>query len=140
MKCLYKYYSDTCLIGEVLMLTRGHNVGELSCGQTCLHSTSFQSGWWTVIARCADWLYLLRYVTATVFTLSRRLQRYLKDPGDDSHRELFDLVGSLLCYESTVRYTLRQAMLHPFLRSQDGARLTPSCRSSSERRCHSISR
>lgn len=41
-------------------------------------------------------------------------QRYLKDPDNEDHSHLFDLISKLLTYEPSQRYTLRQAMRHPF--------------------------
>ena len=72
-------------------------------------------------------------------------QRYLKDPDDDDHGQLFDLIGKLLNYEPSQRCTLRQAMRHNFflpyqrepLRNEDD----PRSDSASDRcRSHSISR
>jgi serine/threonine protein kinase len=71
-------------------------------------------------------------------------QRYMKDPESEDHQQLFDLVEKLLAYEASSRYSLRQAMRHPFFRKLNGAedflRGASSHSSSSERRSHSLSR
>ncbi|XP_052249517.1 dual specificity protein kinase CLK2-like isoform X2 [Dreissena polymorpha] len=43
------------------------------------------------------------------------LSRYLKDPNNSDHQELFDLIDKMLTYEPSDRITLRQAQRHPFL-------------------------
>ena len=43
------------------------------------------------------------------------VQRYLKNPDDDGHVELFDLISEMLAYDPKDRITLRQALRHPFL-------------------------
>ena len=42
-------------------------------------------------------------------------QRYLKEPDDEGHIELFDLISEMLAYDAKDRITLRQALRHPFL-------------------------
>lgn len=51
-----------------------------------------------------------RYVRETC----KPLRRYLKDPDDLDHTQLFSLITKLLTYDPSVRPTLRQAMRHQF--------------------------
>ena len=70
-------------------------------------------------------------------------QRYIKDPENEDHQQLFDLMEKLLVYEVSSRYSLRQAMRHPFFRKfyeEDFLRRDSGHSSSSERRSHSLSR
>lgn len=43
------------------------------------------------------------------------LKRYLKDPDDEGHVELFDLISEMLAYDPKDRITARKALRHPFL-------------------------
>ncbi|RUS76160.1 hypothetical protein EGW08_016072 [Elysia chlorotica] len=87
-----------------------------------------------------------RYVRDTC----RPLRRYMKEPEDEDHQQLFDLISRLLTYEPSQRCTLRQAMRHAFFlpyqreaagqRGQDGRDPARSHSSSDRCRSHSLSR
>ncbi|KAK7469939.1 hypothetical protein BaRGS_00036043 [Batillaria attramentaria] len=70
--------------------------------------------------------------------------RYMKDPDNTDHQQLFDLIEKMLVYEPSARYSLRQAMRHPFFRKyyeEELLRRDSSAHSSSDdRRSHSLSR
>lgn len=73
------------------------------------------------------------------------MKRYLKDPDDNDHSQLFELIAKLLTYEPSQRYTLRQAMKHPFFlpyqREPYRHEEEPRSDSASDRcRSHSLSR
>ncbi|PVD31954.1 hypothetical protein C0Q70_07380 [Pomacea canaliculata] len=68
----------------------------------------------------------------------------MKEPDNEDHRQLFDLIEKMLAYEPSSRYNLRQAMRHPFFRKffeEDLLRRdSPRSSTSSDRRSHSLSR
>ncbi|KAL5014009.1 hypothetical protein ScPMuIL_008279 [Solemya velum] len=42
------------------------------------------------------------------------LKRYINDPKEDNHKELFDLISKMLSYEPQKRITLPECLQHPF--------------------------
>lgn len=51
-----------------------------------------------------------RYVRDTC----KPLNRYIEQPDNEDHRNLFDLIFEMLKYEPNVRITLAEALDHPF--------------------------
>ncbi|KAK3730072.1 hypothetical protein RRG08_055140 [Elysia crispata] len=78
------------------------------------------------------------------------LKRYMKEPEDEDHQQLFDLISRLLTYEPSQRFSLRQAMRHAFFlpyqreaashRGMEGRDPARSDSSSDRCRSHSLSR
>ncbi|GFO13893.1 serine/threonine-protein kinase doa [Plakobranchus ocellatus] len=76
--------------------------------------------------------------------------RYMKEPEDEDHQQLFELISRLLTYEPSQRFTLRQAMRHAFFlpyqrdqashRGLDGRDPARSNSASDRCRSHSLSR
>lgn len=66
------------------------------------------------------------------------LQRYMRQPENPEHQEFFDLISSMLMYDPTERYTLREVFQAPFFAPLFKTEQTSD--SSDRDRSHSTSR